>query len=69
MYTLLVQGTYRSGNLSGDLEYRISFEIIRESSITKLMNYPNPFTSKTRFVFTLTGTNVPDEMIIQIMTI
>ena len=69
VYTLLVQGTDRSGNLSGDLEYRISFEIIRESSITKLMNYPNPFTSKTRFVFTLTGTNVPDEMIIQIMTI
>ena len=33
------------------------------------MNYPNPFTSKTRFVFTLTGTDVPDEMIIQIMTI
>ena len=60
VYTLLVQGADRSGNLSGDLEYRISFEIIRESSITKLMNYPNPFTSKTRFVFTLTGTDVPD---------
>ena len=69
LYTLLVQGADRSGNLSGDLEYRISFEVIRESSITKLMNYPNPFTTSTRFVFTLTGVDVPDEMIIQILTV
>lgn len=69
VYTLLVQGTDRSNNLSGDLEFRISFEVIRESSITKLMNYPNPFTTSTRFVFTLTGAEVPDEMIIQIMTV
>ena len=68
-YTLLVQGSDRSGNLSGDLEYRITFEIIRESSITNLMNYPNPFSTSTKFVFTLTGAEVPDEIIIQIMTV
>lgn len=68
-YTLLVQGTDRSGNISGDLEYRISFEVIHESSISYLMNYPNPFSTSTRFVFTLTGSSVPDEMIIQIMTV
>ena len=68
-YTLLVQGADRSGNLSGDIEYRISFEVIHESSITYLMNYPNPFSTSTRFVFTLTGSKVPDEMIIQIMTV
>ncbi len=68
-YTLLVQGSDRSGNLSGDMEYRITFEVIHESSITYLMNYPNPFSTSTRFVFTLTGSEVPDEMIIQIMTI
>jgi len=68
-YTLFVQGSDRSGNLSGDLEYRISFEVIRESMITYLMNYPNPFSTSTRFVFTLTGNEVPDEMIIQIMTV
>jgi flagellar hook assembly protein FlgD len=33
------------------------------------MNYPNPFSSSTQFVFTLTGTEVPDEMKIQIMTV
>ncbi|HLP55541.1 MAG TPA: C25 family cysteine peptidase [Fluviicola sp.] len=68
-YSLIVQGTDRSGNISGDIEYRISFEIVHESSITYLMNYPNPFSTSTRFVFTLTGTEEPEEMIIQIMTV
>jgi hypothetical protein len=69
IYTLLVQGSDRTGNLSGDLDYKITFEVIHESSITYLMNYPNPFSTSTRFVFTLTGSEVPDEMIIQIMTV
>jgi hypothetical protein len=68
-YSMLVQGADRSGNLSGDLEYKISFEVIHESMITYMMNYPNPFSTSTRFVFTLTGNDVPDEMIIQIMTV
>ena len=34
-----------------------------------MMNYPNPFSTSTRFVFTLTGSEVPDDIIIQIMTI
>lgn len=68
-YELLVQGSDNSGNLSGDLEYRVQFEVILESTITHIMNYPNPFSTSTRFVFTLTGDQVPDEMIIQIMTV
>jgi hypothetical protein len=68
-YTLIVQGTDKSGNLSGDTEYRIAFEIVHESSITYMMNYPNPFSTSTRFVFTLTGSEAPDDMIIQIMTV
>ncbi len=68
-YTLFVQGSDKSGNLSGDLEYRITFEVIHESMITYVMNYPNPFSTSTRFVFTLTGNEVPDEVLIQIMTV
>lgn len=68
-YELLVQGSDVSGNNSGDLEYRIEFEVINKSSVTYLMNYPNPFSTSTRFVFTLTGNKVPDEMRIQIMTV
>lgn len=69
IYTLLVQGTDKSNNLSGKIEYRIQFEVINESTITHLMNYPNPFSTSTRFVFTLTGSQVPDDIIIQIMTV
>jgi len=68
-YTLLVQGADRSGNLSGDYQYKIMFEVIQGSSITHMMNYPNPFSTSTRFVFTLTGTEVPEDIIIQIMTV
>jgi flagellar hook assembly protein FlgD len=64
-----VQGSDRSGNISGDYEYKVNFEVIRESSITYLMNYPNPFSTSTRFVFTLTGSQEPEEVLIQIMTV
>lgn len=68
-HRLLVQGADKSGNLSGDFQYKIDFEVIRASSITHMMNYPNPFSTSTRFVFTVTGTDVPDDLIIQIMTV
>jgi hypothetical protein len=68
-YTLSVQGSDKSGNLSGDLDYLVTFEVVKESSITHMMNYPNPFSTSTRFVFTLTGSEIPDDLIIQIMTI
>ena len=68
-YRLLVQGSDRSGNLSGDIDYDIEFEVDHNSSITNLMNYPNPFTTSTKFVFTLTGAEIPDEFTIQIMNV
>ena len=72
-YELRVMATDKSNNVSGEgdgvFDYRISFEIVTESSITQLINYPNPFSTSTKFVFTLTGTEVPDNMLIQIMTI
>lgn len=39
----------KSGNGDGVFDYRISFEVITESSITQLINYPNPFSTSTRF--------------------
>ena len=69
VYSILIQGEDKSGNLSGDFDYHVDFEVIHESMITQMMNYPNPFSTSTRFVFTLTGDRIPDDILIQIMTI
>ena len=37
--------------------------------ISNVLNYPNPFTTKTHFVFTLTGSELPEYFKIQIMTV
>ncbi|TAL60517.1 MAG: hypothetical protein EPN85_07050 [Bacteroidetes bacterium] len=68
-YELKVQANDRSGNESGKGEYKISFEVINKPTITHVLNYPNPFSTATKFVFTLTGTEVPDFFKIQILTI
>ncbi|QHT68127.1 transporter [Rhodocytophaga rosea] len=69
VYTLRVQGSDVSGNISGLEPYRISFEVVNESKITHFYPYPNPFSTHTRFVFTLTGSEIPDQIKIQIMTV
>lgn len=69
IYTLQVQGEDKSNNASGDYSYEIDFEVITSSSITHLFNYPNPFSTSTQFVFTLTGSEIPDELQIQVMTV
>ncbi|MCO6500395.1 MAG: hypothetical protein J5I47_08480 [Vicingus serpentipes] len=68
-YKLRVQASDRSKNMSGTYDYLIGFEVINKSTITNIINYPNPFSTSTRFVFTLTGRTVPDIFKIQIMTI
>lgn len=68
-YRLLVQAQDKSGNLSGAVDYRIDFEVYSKPTITEVLNYPNPFSTRTQFVFTITGTEPPDEVLIRIMTI
>jgi hypothetical protein len=69
VYELSVQAKDRSNNLSGALDYNISFEVINKPMITNMLNYPNPFTTSTAFVFTLTGSVLPTHMRIQILTV
>ena len=37
--------------------------------ISNMLNYPNPFTTSTAFVFTITGNEVPQNIKIEIMTV
>lgn len=72
IYKLMVQATDVSDNKSGgsaDDFYEIEFEVINKSTVTEILNYPNPFSTSTRFVFTLTGSQIPDRFRIQILTI
>lgn len=69
LYELRVQGKDAVGNISGKEMYQINFEVINESAITRFYPYPNPFSSNTRFIFTLTGSTIPENLKIQIMTV
>ncbi len=72
----LADGTYvldfnakdQTGNASR-INYSVKFRVINQSSITHVLNYPNPFTTQTRFVFTLTGSEIPDDMLIQVFSV
>jgi flagellar hook assembly protein FlgD len=64
-----VKGKDRSGNKAGNVEYRVTFKVIDKPMISNLLNYPNPFTTSTAFVFTLTGSEIPQNMKIQILTV
>lgn len=68
-YSLTVQAEDATGNQSGDLDYKVNFEVINKKSISNLLNYPNPFSTSTQFVYTLTGDEIPQQMMIQIFTI
>ncbi|MFC0264657.1 putative type IX secretion system sortase PorU2 [Fontibacter flavus] len=65
MYTFRVV----TEELGVEKPYEINFEVINEATISNFYPYPNPFSSSVRFVFTVTGSEVPDQIKIQIMTV
>ena len=77
-YEIMIQDMDRSGNHSSNVnryqgntfyDYKMTFQVINKPSITNVLNYPNPFTTSTKFVFTLTGSEIPQYMKIQIMNV
>jgi hypothetical protein len=68
-YELLVTGKDMSSNNAGAMSYRVAFQVINKAMISNMLNYPNPFTTSTAFVFTLTGAEVPQNIKIQILTV
>jgi len=71
VYSMRVLAEDESGNRIREVDdpYEISFEVVNESTITHFYPYPNPFSTSCRFVFTLTGSEVPSRIKIQIMTV
>ena len=68
-YELFVQAKDKSENAAGPQQYRVLFNVNNKPMISNVFNYPNPFTTSTAFVFTLTGSVVPQNLRIQILTI
>jgi len=68
-YELIVNGQDESGNPAGRLSYDVTFRVINTPMISNVFNYPNPFTTSTAFVFTITGSEIPQMIRIEILTI
>jgi hypothetical protein len=66
-YELIVTGRDMSDNAAGAMSYRVAFQVINKAMISNMLNYP--FTTSTAFVFTLTGSEVPQNIKIQILTV
>ncbi|WP_170254762.1 putative type IX secretion system sortase PorU2 [Phaeodactylibacter luteus] len=69
VYKLIISGTDVTGNEAGRQALEVSFEVILETSVSNVLPYPNPFSTSTQFVYTLTGQALPKEFRVQIYTV
>jgi hypothetical protein len=51
------------------MEHTVGVNVLRESRILQMYNYPNPFSQETDFTFVLTGSVPPEELVLRIFTI
>lgn len=68
-YQLSVTGLNADNPNASPVNYNVSFQVYNKPMISDMFNYPNPFTTSTAFVFTITGSQVPQNIRIQILTI
>ncbi|MFA6058866.1 MAG: C25 family cysteine peptidase [Taibaiella sp.] len=70
VYKLIVSGKDKAGNVAGNaLAYEVYFTVENKPSITNVLNYPNPFSTATQFIFTMTGSEIPSQFKIQILSV
>jgi hypothetical protein len=70
VYKLIVSGKDKAGNVAGNaLKYEVNFTVENKPSITNVLNYPNPFSTATQFIFTMTGSEIPSQFKIQILSV
>ncbi|MCX7606699.1 MAG: hypothetical protein N2170_05475, partial [Bacteroidia bacterium] len=68
-YVLSVEAFDKKRNRSGAQPYEVQFRVINESTVSYVVNYPNPFSTSTRFYYELTGAVVPEVFQIHIYTL
>lgn len=68
-YTLSVQSRDATGNASSSMNYEVDFRVYNKEMVSNVFNYPNPFSTSTQFIFTLTGNEEPGNILIRIMTL
>ncbi|MFZ1585520.1 MAG: C25 family cysteine peptidase [Saprospiraceae bacterium] len=68
-YSIRITAKDVAGNQSGKYDFEKRFRIINKKSVSNVFNYPNPFSNATRFVFTLTGFELPTYYKLQIMSV
>jgi flagellar hook assembly protein FlgD len=69
VYNLRIEAKDVANNSAGTSDYQIGFKVITKSSLSNVLNYPNPFSTSTQFVYTLTGSEIPESFKIQIMSV
>ena len=65
-YDLLIQAEDRSQNDAGSLEYSVSFEVLGNPLMTRVDVQPTWFNDYTQFIFTVSGTQPPSEISLEI---
>ena len=68
-YALRINGRDVSGNSSGNLDYTIRFQVDTRPALSNMLNYPNPFSTSTCFIYTMSGNDAPEHFKMQIMTV
>ena len=68
-YRLIVNGRDASGNSAGAVSYSIRFRVETRSALSRMVNYPNPFSTQTCFYYTFTGAEPVAHFRLQIMTL
>ncbi|MEX1277050.1 MAG: C25 family cysteine peptidase [Bacteroidota bacterium] len=58
-----------SGNGADSSSAVLRFRVQRDAKLLNIVNYPNPFSSETRFTFNLAGSTLPDRVKIRVYTV